>query len=128
MKEGFKLFGLGTAIWLWIVGLVVAASLIGLAFYGYQLNLMRRAQVHSTGFVQSQVDQMSKNMTQFAKNEVEIAKYEGNDKVLTALHSQQMGIVLDMWFAYDQIPQDAKDSVPTNILTFLNTHPRGWQP
>lgn len=128
MKEGLKFFGISTVVWFWMVALVIAASLIGLAFYQVQLNLERKAQIHSTGYVQAQVDQMSKDLTQFQKNEVDLQKYSDNTNVVKTLKIQQMGIVQDMWSAYDQIPQDAKDSVPNDLIEFLNSHPRNWQP
>ena len=128
MKDEAKAVGIFTAAWFYIVLLVIAASLIGAYFYGVQQNLIRRAQTHTTGYVQAQVDQMSKNITQFDKNQVTIAQDEGQTSVLKALNAQQMGIVQDIWSAYDSIPQDAKDAIPTDILTFLNNHSRNWQP
>jgi hypothetical protein len=128
MKEHFKIMGVSTVYWIWLMVLLVVGSLISLAFYGVQLNLQRRAQTNSAGFVQAQVDNMSKDITQFQKNEVELAKFSDKPDVVKALKAQQMGIVIDMWSAYDQIPQTAKDSVPTDIRMFLVDHNRNWQP
>lgn len=128
MKEHLKIMGLSTVYWIWIVGLILVGALIGGLVYGIQNNIIRFQQVRTTGFIQAQIDHMSKNLTAFDKNNVDLAKYSDNTTVVKALNSQQMGIVIDTWEAYDQIPQDAKDAVPATIMQFLSSHPRGWQP
>jgi hypothetical protein len=130
MKEQAKLMGISTVWVLWFLVIMVAGGFIYGITYAVQQNIIRNQQTHSTGFVMAQVELMSKSLTAFQKNEVELAKYNTaeNAAVVKAIKSQQMGIVIDVWTAYDLIPQDAKDSVPNTILTFLNTHPRNWQP
>jgi hypothetical protein len=128
MKEHAKFIGLSLGYWILFLALAVIGILVGGYFYGVQNNIIRFQQVHTTGFIQAQITSLSTDLTTFQKNEVDLAKYKTNSDVVKALNSQQMGIVQNMWQVYDQIPQDAKDAVPTDILSFLNSHPRNWQP
>jgi hypothetical protein len=127
-KENAKMMGCSTIWVIWGAVIVIAVSLLGLAFYGVQLNLQRRAQTESVGFIQAKIEQMSKDFTQFQEDELDLAKNANNQKVVDANHADQMGVVKDMWNAYDQIPQDSKDAVPTDLLNFLNSHSRNWRP
>jgi hypothetical protein len=128
VKEQAKTMGCASVWIIWGVVIMIVASLIGLGFYGIQLNLQRRAQTESTGFIQAKIEQISKDVSQFQNDELDLAKYADNEKVVKATHADQMGIVLDVWNAYDQIPQDAKDTIPNDLINFINSHPRNWRP
>lgn len=128
MKEHAKLMGISTVYWLWFLALVVIASLVGLAVYGWQLNLERRILQHSPGYNQARVTALTQFMGDFYKLDTKIAENSGNTDLVTTYKSQQQMIVQQMWQQYDLVPQDAKDSVPMDIRQFLSTHPRNWTP
>lgn len=124
-KENFRFAGWLTAWWFWLTFVILV---LGAVYALVNTNLQRRIQMNSTGYIQAQLDQMSKNMTQFAKNNVELAKNSDNPAVVKAIKAQQAGIVSDTWDAFDQIPTESRDAVPGDINAFLATHPRGWTP
>jgi hypothetical protein len=122
-KENGKLAGCLTAWWFW---LLIVSLVIGGIYTLVSINLNRRIQMNSTGYISAQLDQMSKDMTQFARNNVDLAKSSDNLAVVKALKAQQAGIVSDIWNAYDQIPNESRDAIPQDINAFLSSHPRGW--
>ena len=128
MKEHAKILGVSTVYWIWFVGLVVLASLIGLAVYGWQLNLERRIQQHSDGYIQARVTSLTQFMSDFYRLDTKVAENSDNSDLVGTYKSQQAMIVQQMWQQYDTVPQDAKDAIPTDIRQFLSSHSRNWSP
>jgi hypothetical protein len=135
-KEDKKFVNWVFRTWLgWVVVTMLAIALVGGIISGITLGVrpwvldMQRQQVqNSQQFYQTRLTAIQNSIVEFQNLDTKIAEAEGNDTLVAAYHAQQKSIVSRIWVEYDQLPESAKPKLAPDIQTFLDEHPRNWQP
>lgn len=120
VKEGTRFLGCGTAIWAWIVGLVVLGTIISFALnawlYPWYLASQRNAVKQSQSFVDSQNTNMINEIQEYHKLDVSASNDPDSAPVY---HAQQVAI-------QDSICREkanmSPETVSRDVLTFLSQH------
>lgn len=116
MKDALSIFG--KVLLVAIVSLIVLAVVVwGLGLIQVPLySIERKGIQQSLPYVQSKQVELTTLTERYQSIEVEVAKFEGNENVVTQLRSQQKAILIEMRQAANLIPEDA---VPNEARALL---------
>lgn len=98
----------GLAIWYWIVGLfmLIAGTTVVLWMKPVWLGFEREAAVESHQYIEARKTEVITDIQKHDELTTNIAKFEGNDKVVSGLKSQQKSLEHKIQAALSKIPKD----------------------